>query len=147
MNVLADDQIDISNRFAKSMEDKFAQLEFTRGLGEVPVLQGTVAHFECVKVAAYPAGDHMIFLGRVERVGHSGRRPLAFAHGRYMVPYAHDLGPISLREAKAPLAACDAVATVTDELPAALGVDGRPHGGPCRLGKPWTDGHPLARGR
>jgi flavin reductase (DIM6/NTAB) family NADH-FMN oxidoreductase RutF/DNA-binding IclR family transcriptional regulator len=116
VNVLADDQIAISNHFAKSKDDKFAQLEFSRGLGGVPVLQGTVAHFECVKVAAYPAGDHMIFLGRVERLSHSGRRPLAFAHGRYMVPYAHDLGPVSLREAKAPLAGCDAVAKAVDAL-------------------------------
>ena len=117
VNILADDQIAISNHFAKTKDDKFAQLEFTRGLGGVPVLQGTVAHFECVKVAAYPAGDHMIFLGRVERVSHSGRRPLAFAHGRYMVSYAHDLGPVSLREAKAPLAGGDAIAKATDALP------------------------------
>ncbi len=117
VNVLADDQVEMSNHFAKSKEDKFAQLDFRRGLGGVPVLQGTVAHFECVKIAAYPAGDHMIFLGRVERVSHSGRRPLAFAHGRYMVPYAHDLGPLSLREAKAPLAVCGAVTKVMDALP------------------------------
>lgn len=117
VNVLADDQIDISNHFAKSSDDKFALLEFSRGLGGVPVLQGTVAHFECVKVAAYPAGDHMIFLGRVERLSHSGRRPLAFAHGRYMVPYAHDLGPVSLSEAKAPMAGCGAVSLAMAALP------------------------------
>ena len=117
VNVLADDQVGISNHFAKSRDDKFAGLDFSRGLGGVPVLQGTVAHFECVKVAAYPAGDHMIFLGRVECVSHSGRRPLAFAHGKYMVPYAHDLGPLSLREAKAPLAGCKAVAIAMNALP------------------------------
>jgi flavin reductase (DIM6/NTAB) family NADH-FMN oxidoreductase RutF/DNA-binding IclR family transcriptional regulator len=117
VNILADDQVAVANHFAKSKEDKFAELEFSRGLGGVPVLQGTVAHFECVKVAAYEAGDHMIFLGRVERVSHSGRRPLAFAHGRYMVPYAHDLGPVSLREVKAPLAGCNAVAKAMDALP------------------------------
>ncbi len=117
VNVLADDQIATSNRFAKSTDDKFVQLEFTRGLGQVPVLQGTAAHFECVKTAQYEAGDHMIFIGRVERVSHSGRRPLAFAHGRYMVPYAHELGPVSLREAKAPMAAWDAVAKAMDALP------------------------------
>ena len=119
VNVLSDDQVDMSNHFAKSKEDKFGQIDFSRGLGGVPVLRGTVAHFECVKIAAYPAGDHMIFLGRVERVSHSGRRPLAFAHGRYMVPYAHDLGPISLREAKAPRAECDAVAKAVEALPLA----------------------------
>ena len=117
VNVLADDQIAMSNRFAKSSEDKFAELAFTRGLGGVPLLPGTVAHFECVKVAAYPAGDHMIFLGRVEHVGYSGRRPLAFAHGRYMVPYAHDLGPVSLRDVKAALPSCEAIARATDALP------------------------------
>ncbi len=117
VNVLADDQIAVSNRFAKSSEDKFIQLDFTRGLGDLPVLQGTTAHFECVKSAQYEAGDHMIFIGRVERVGHSGRRPLAYAHGRYMVPYAHDLGPISLQEATAPMAAWDAVAKAMDALP------------------------------
>ena len=117
VNILADDQIAIANRFAKSTDDKFVQLDFHRGLAGVPVLQGTTAHFECIKTAQYEAGDHMIFLGRVERVGHSGRRPLAFAHGRYMVPYAHDLGPVSLREAKAPLASWNAVAKAMDALP------------------------------
>ena len=117
VNVLADDQVAMSNRFAKSSEDKFADLAFSRGLGGAPLLPGTVAHFECVKVAAYPAGDHMIFLGRVERVGHSGRRPLAFAHGRYMVPYAHDLGPLSLRDTKAALPSCEAIEKAVAELP------------------------------
>ncbi len=117
VNVLADDQIAMSNRFAKSSQDKFAELAFSRGLGGSPLLPGTVAHFECVKVAAYPAGDHVIYLGRVERVGHSGRRPLAFAHGRYMVPYAYDLGPVSLREVKAALPSCEAIAKAMDALP------------------------------
>ncbi len=116
VNILADDQIAVSNYFAKSKENKFAEMEFTRGLGDAPVLPGTAAHFECIKVAAYPAGDHMIFLGRVERVSHSDRRPLAFAHGRYMIPYAHDLGPVSLRETKAPIPTCDAVALVMNSL-------------------------------
>jgi flavin reductase (DIM6/NTAB) family NADH-FMN oxidoreductase RutF/DNA-binding IclR family transcriptional regulator len=117
VNILADDQIAISNHFAKSTENKFAEMEFTRGLGEAPVLPGTTAHFECVKVAAYPAGDHMIFLGRVERVSHSGRRPLAFAHGRYMIPYAHDLGPVSLRDTNAPMATCEALTLAINSLP------------------------------
>ena len=86
VNVLAEDQIEVSKHFARPQEDKFATVPYAEGLGGVPVLEGTVAHFECVKVAEYPAGDHVIYLGRVERVSHSGRRPLAFSHGRYMVP-------------------------------------------------------------
>ncbi len=117
VNILADDQIALSNHFAKSGGDKFDQVPFSKGLGGIPVLEGTVAHFECVKVAAYPAGDHVIYVGRVEAVSHSGRRPLAFAHGRYMVPYAHDLGPLSLRVGSGPVADVDAVKIATDTLP------------------------------
>ncbi len=96
INILADDQVALSNRFATSGADKFANLACREGVGGVPVLPGTAAHLECAKVAAYPGGDHVVYLGRVERVGRSGRRPLAFSGGRYMVPYAHELGPMSL---------------------------------------------------
>jgi len=126
VNILADDQIAISNHFARSREDKFANMRYSDGLGGVPVLEGTVAHFECVKVAAYPAGDHVIHLGRVERVSHSGRRPLAFAQGRYMIPYAHDLGPLALQIGSAPVASVEAVRLVTDALPALHASLGHP---------------------
>jgi len=119
VNILADDQVAISQHFARSQDDKFANMEYSDGLGGVPVLRGTVAHFECVKVAAYPAGDHIIYLGRVERVSHSGRRPLAFAHGRYMVPYAHDLGPLALQAGNAVVAdvlATDALPSIHERL-------------------------------
>ncbi len=124
VNILADDQIAISNHFAKSVDDKFATIPYTEGLGGTPVLEGTVAHFECVKVAAYPAGDHIIYVGRVERVAHSGKRPLAFAHGRYMIPYAHDLGPLALQAGNAPVAEVEAVRLATDALPAILASTG-----------------------
>lgn len=117
VNILADNQVAVSNRFAKSSDDKFTEIEFFRGIGDVPVLRGTVAHFECVKEAAYPAGDHLIFIGRVERVAHSGRRPLAFAHGQYMVPYAHGLGPVGLRQGHRPHLADDALENAAAALP------------------------------
>lgn len=126
VNILADDQVAMSQHFAKPQEDKFANMDYSDGLGGVPVLQGTVAHFECVKVAAYPAGDHIIYLGRVERVSHSGRRPLAFAHGRYMVPYAHGLGPLALHAGAAPIADVEAIRRATEALPAIHERLGRP---------------------
>lgn len=126
VNILADDQVAISQHFARQQEDKFANMEYSDGLGRVPVLQGTVAHFECVKVASYPAGDHIIYLGRVERLSHSGRRPLAFAHGRYMVPYAHGLGPLALNVGSAPIADVEAVRVASEALPAVHQQLGRP---------------------
>lgn len=92
VNIMADDQIAISNQFAKSIDDKFQGIATTDGLGGVPIIEGSAAYLECTKVAAYPGGDHIVFIGRVERIHRSPRRPLAFGDGRYMVTFAHDLG-------------------------------------------------------
>lgn len=98
INILAEDQVALSNLFAKSaVEDKFAGLAHDSGVGGVPVLKGTAAHLECVKIAMYPGGDHTVYLGRVERIGRSGLRPLVFEGGRYAVAYAHDVGPLEVR--------------------------------------------------
>ncbi len=40
VNVLSTDQIDISNRFAKSGEDKFAGLNVERGIDDIAMLPG-----------------------------------------------------------------------------------------------------------
>ena len=117
VNILAEDQVSLSNHFARSAPDKFAGIEHSLGLGDAPVLEGSAAHLECVKVATYPGGDHVVYLGRVERVSHSRRRPLAFTGGRYMVPYAHDLGPVSLQLGHSTPAHVDAVRLATDALP------------------------------
>lgn len=97
VNILAEDQIDVSNRFATSGEEKFAGVSHRLGELGVPLIDGSAAQIECRKVATWPGGDHIIYLGQVERIVRSGRRPLAFLGGRYMVPYAHDMGPVSLR--------------------------------------------------
>ena len=124
INILADDQIALSNHFAKSAEDKFAAIPHSAGLGGVPVLDGAAAQLECVKVACYPGGDHVVYLGRIERMRRSGGRALAFGSGRYMVAYAHDLGPVALRMGNwkpAPVAAIDLVTRALPELSERLG--------------------------
>jgi flavin reductase (DIM6/NTAB) family NADH-FMN oxidoreductase RutF/DNA-binding IclR family transcriptional regulator len=92
VNIMADDQIPVANQFAKSGIDKFAGIDVLQGLGGVPIIGGTAAYLECRKVAAYPGGDHTIFVGLVEHIQRSTRNPLAFGQGRYMVTFAHDLG-------------------------------------------------------
>jgi flavin reductase (DIM6/NTAB) family NADH-FMN oxidoreductase RutF/DNA-binding IclR family transcriptional regulator len=118
VNILADDQVAISNHFAKSQEDKFAGIEHTKGIGGVPVVTGSAAHLECTKIAAYPGGDHVVYLGRVDCIGQSSRRPLAFAGGRYMIPYAHDLGPVSIQLGAAKTPAAADIRTAMAALPA-----------------------------
>ena len=118
VNILADDQIAISNHFAKSREDKFSSIAHSHGIGGAPVLEGAAAHLECVKIAAYPSGDHVVYIGRVERIGHSTRRGLAFSGGKYMVAYSHDLGPTSLQLGNTRPAHLDGIRLATAALPA-----------------------------
>jgi flavin reductase (DIM6/NTAB) family NADH-FMN oxidoreductase RutF/DNA-binding IclR family transcriptional regulator len=110
VNILADDQVGISNHFAKSREDKFSGIEHRLGLGGAPILEGTAAHLEC-------GGDHVVYLGRVENFARSSRRPLAFGSGKYMVAYSHDLGPVSLRLGSSTPGQLDAIRKVIAAMP------------------------------
>ncbi len=117
VNILAEDQVQVSNHFAKSQDDKFSGIAHRDGIGGAPVLHGAAAQIECVKVATYPGGDHVVYLGRVERITQGSRQPLAFGQGRYMVPYAHDLGPMALGLGQAPPASTEAVRIATEAMP------------------------------
>lgn len=117
VNILAEDQIELSNHFAKSHDDKFNGIPHTEGFNGVPVIAGAAAHLECTKVATYPGGDHVVYIGQVERAAHSHRRPLAFSGGRYATPYSHDLGPVSLQLGDAPIAHPDAMRLVIGKMP------------------------------
>jgi 3-hydroxy-9,10-secoandrosta-1,3,5(10)-triene-9,17-dione monooxygenase reductase component len=83
VNVLSVEQKAISDRFARSMEDRFSDVEWTPGAGGAPVLKGCAAVFECASEQCYEGGDHVIFLGRVERFDDENRIPLAYHAGRY----------------------------------------------------------------
>jgi flavin reductase (DIM6/NTAB) family NADH-FMN oxidoreductase RutF len=83
VNVLGASQQALSNKFAKSSEDKFAGVEWTPGLGEAPILAGCVANFQCRAADRYYGGDHVIFLGAVEAYAYNGGDPLLFLRGGY----------------------------------------------------------------
>lgn len=83
VNVLARDQVWLSQRFAARNDEKFDGLELLPGLGGVPLLPGCCAYFECSGEAQHPGGDHVIFIGRVERFTYVAKEPLAFQGGRY----------------------------------------------------------------
>lgn len=84
INVLAEDQQDVSQRFASRGEDKFAGLEFTEGADGVPLLPGCTAWFQCRQFARHPGGDHVVFIGEVLRSARDDtRRPLVFQGGAY----------------------------------------------------------------
>lgn len=89
VNVLASHQHHLSRQFATGADNKFAGLEVTDGIAGVPLLPEVLASFECGTVATYEAGDHVIFIGEVERYTAPGGSPLVFHSGSYQVATKH----------------------------------------------------------
>ena len=84
VNVLAADQVELSKRFAGAHDNRFLNVQHVVPEHGAPVIAGCAAHFECRNEARYYGGDHVIFLGRVERYAYTSRPTLMFCHGRYM---------------------------------------------------------------
>jgi len=84
VNVLAQEQAWLSQRFSTPQADKFAGVPWRPGLGGAPVLDNCLAHFECRGHACHEGGDHLIMVGRVERFSHAAGRPLLFCGGKYV---------------------------------------------------------------
>jgi len=84
IHILAADQRALAERFATRSVDRFADLPFTEGVGGAPVFEGAAAVFECFNRSRYEEGDHVIFVGEVERcTRRAGASPLIFHGGRY----------------------------------------------------------------
>ncbi|MEK1887700.1 MAG: flavin reductase family protein [Phyllobacterium sp.] len=84
VNVLAENQKDISNRFALSRSNKWEGMRFSHGYCGAPLLPGVAAVFECVPWAKHDAGDHILFIAEVRSFTSSiDRMPLVFSKGRY----------------------------------------------------------------
>jgi flavin reductase (DIM6/NTAB) family NADH-FMN oxidoreductase RutF len=83
INVLGASQQELANKFAKSSNDKFADVAWTPGLGKAPILANCVASFQCRAANRYYGGDHIIFLGAVEAYAYNRTEPLLFARGGY----------------------------------------------------------------
>jgi flavin reductase (DIM6/NTAB) family NADH-FMN oxidoreductase RutF/DNA-binding MarR family transcriptional regulator len=96
VNVLAADQIDLSNRFSRSATDKFGSFAWSPGLGGAPIFAGVAAQFECRRVAEFDGGDHVIFIGHVERYRCFDRAGLLFVQGRYALALDHPGAPSDL---------------------------------------------------
>src|SRR5580698_2380198 len=63
VSVLAEDQIELSQRFARSEPNKFGGLDCHVGDGDVPLLPGVAASFECRRSHTHDGGDHLILVG------------------------------------------------------------------------------------
>ena len=84
INVLAADQRLLAERFARKGIDRFEGTAWRPGLTGAPLIQGAIASFECSHHQMTEAGDHIVFIGRVEHVQRRlGARPLIFHGSRF----------------------------------------------------------------
>jgi flavin reductase (DIM6/NTAB) family NADH-FMN oxidoreductase RutF len=89
VNILAADQIDLSNRFARKGEDKFSGVEWDEGAGKAPIIRDCSATFQCKNYQQVDAGDHWILIGEVVEFDDAGRSPLCFHQGSYSMVVGH----------------------------------------------------------
>ena len=84
INVLGAHQKALAERFATRGIDRGAAVEHSAGVSGAPLLHGAIATFECFNRSRHEEGDHVIFVGEVERcTHHSGVRPLLYHGGRF----------------------------------------------------------------
>lgn len=84
VNLLAEQQRDLSRVFGTRGADKFAGVPWSPSPGGAPVLDGVLTWVDCRIEAAHPAGDHHVVVGRVTTLGPvRDVGPLLFYRGRY----------------------------------------------------------------
>jgi flavin reductase (DIM6/NTAB) family NADH-FMN oxidoreductase RutF len=84
INILGADQQDLAMRFARKGLDRFADVAFMEGIAGAPLLKDAIATFECFNRSRYNEGDHVIFVGEVERCAYlAGASPLLYHGGNF----------------------------------------------------------------
>jgi flavin reductase (DIM6/NTAB) family NADH-FMN oxidoreductase RutF len=85
VNVLPTGQEDLSTRFAVKKDEhrRFEGVDWEAAETGAPLLREAMTGIDCRVEAAHDAGDHVIYVGRVEAVRGAGGEPLLYYRGRY----------------------------------------------------------------
>jgi flavin reductase (DIM6/NTAB) family NADH-FMN oxidoreductase RutF len=83
INVLAADQAQLAERFSRRTDNPFGDIEYELSRTGQPILKGVSAWFECHNRSRYPEGDHVIFVGEVERCAAHPQPSLIFHGGKF----------------------------------------------------------------
>ena len=87
VNILSDDQEFLSERFAARapiVNEEFEGIPYHVETTGAPILEGSLAWYDCRVIAAHDGGDHALFIGQVEAIGlDESRKPLLYFANRY----------------------------------------------------------------
>ncbi|MBJ8429353.1 flavin reductase family protein [Acinetobacter pittii] len=86
INILAEEQKDVSNTFARPSEDRFANLSWSKSACQNPLIDHVSAWFDCTTYQVVDAGDHAILIGKVEDFASTGFAGLGYYRGGYFTP-------------------------------------------------------------
>lgn len=86
VNVLTENQKDISARFGSQAADKFAGIDWSTSPLGSPVIDGSLAYIDCTVASVHGGGDHFVVFGAVKSLSAVPKvkpRPLLFYRGDY----------------------------------------------------------------
>lgn len=84
VNVLHVGQQQIVSHFAKRGATRFGEGSCERGISGLPIIADSLAVFECVRYSRHDAGDHVIFVGLIERARFTeSGEPLVYYQGKF----------------------------------------------------------------
>jgi flavin reductase (DIM6/NTAB) family NADH-FMN oxidoreductase RutF len=83
VNILREDQLYLSIRFAELPEGRFTGVAWHPGVTGSPVLEGALSVIECRTIRVLDAGDHRMFIGEAIEVNTGEGRPLVFFGSGY----------------------------------------------------------------
>lgn len=86
VNVLAARQRRLADQFSRKDAERWAGVAWTAGPQGNPVLEGCLCWIDCRWETEYPAGDHLLVVGRVLAMSapDTEHRPLMYFRGQYV---------------------------------------------------------------
>ncbi len=86
VNILSEDQQALSDCFAGAPvepgRERFCGAAWHAGRTGLPLVDGAIATLECTVVETFSAGDHDLFLGRVDDLTNEGEHPMPLLYYR-----------------------------------------------------------------
>jgi len=85
VHILSKEQQELSNKFASKKDEhrRFEGINCSTMVTGAPVLPDCLAVLDCTVVAAHDAGDHIVYVGRVEDATNLDVTPLLYYQGAY----------------------------------------------------------------
>lgn len=86
VNILSEGQKEVSNTFARPVEDRFGAVYWRASANGSPLISNVSAWFDCTLHHCVEAGDHAILIGRVEGFEATSAPGLGYYRGSYFTP-------------------------------------------------------------